>query len=90
VMGGQGAVNILFRDQIKQAEEKGQDIAKVRDQLAKEYTYNVASPFLAAERGELDGIIEPAATRSAVTRSLRALKTKRAELPPKKHGNIPL
>lgn len=90
VMGGQGAVNILFRDQIKQAEEKGQDIGKVRDQLAKEYTYNVASPFLAAERGELDGIIEPAATRSAIIRSLRALKTKRASLPPKKHGNIPL
>jgi propionyl-CoA carboxylase beta chain len=90
VMGGQGAVNILFRDKIREAEEQGQDIAKVRDQLAKEYTYNVASPFLAAERGELDGIIEPAATRTAVIRSLRALKTKRASLPPKKHGNIPL
>ena len=90
VMGGQGAVNILFRDKIREAEEQGLDIAKVRDQLAKEYTYNVASPFLAAERGELDGIIEPAATRTAVIRSLRALKTKRASLPPKKHGNIPL
>jgi propionyl-CoA carboxylase beta chain len=90
VMGGQGAVNILFRDKIREAEEQGHDIAKVRDQLAKEYTYNVASPFLAAERGELDGIIEPAATRTAVIRSLRALKTKRASLPPKKHGNIPL
>jgi propionyl-CoA carboxylase beta chain len=90
VMGGQGAVNILFRDKIKEAQEQGLDIAKVRDQLAKEYTYNVASPFLAAERGELDGIIEPAATRTAIIRSLRALKTKRASLPPKKHGNIPL
>jgi len=90
VMGGQGAINILFRDKLKQAEEQGLDIAQVRDQLAKEYTYNVASPFLAAERGELDGIIEPAATRSSVIRALRALKTKRANLPPKKHGNIPL
>jgi len=90
VMGGQGAVNILFRDKIKQAEEQGLDIAQVRDQLAKEYTYNVASPFLAAERGELDSIIEPAATRASVVRALRALKTKRANLPPKKHGNIPL
>ena len=90
VMGGQGAVNILFRDKIKEAEEQGLDIAQVRDQLAKEYTYNVANPFLAAERGELDGIIEPAATRSAIVRALRALKTKRANLPPKKHGNIPL
>lgn len=90
VMGGQGAVNILFRDKIKEAEEKGLDINQVRDQLAKEYTYNVASPFLAAERGELDGIIEPAATRSSVIKALRALRTKRANLPPKKHGNIPL
>jgi acetyl-CoA carboxylase carboxyltransferase component len=45
---------------------------------------------LAAERGELDGIIEPAATRIDVIKSLRALRTKRASLPPKKHGNIPL
>ncbi len=51
---------------------------------------SVAAAVLAAERGELDGIIEPAATRSAIVRALRALKTKRANLPPKKHGNIPL
>jgi propionyl-CoA carboxylase beta chain len=90
VMGGQGAINILFRDQIKQAEEAGEDVAKVRAKLAAEYTYNVASPFLAAERGELDGIIEPSATRISVIKALRALRTKRATLPPKKHGNIPL
>jgi propionyl-CoA carboxylase beta chain len=90
VMGGQGAVNILFRDKIKEAEQAGEDVAKVREQLAAEYTYNVASPFLAAERGELDGVIEPAATRTSIIRSLRALRTKRASLPPKKHGNIPL
>jgi propionyl-CoA carboxylase beta chain len=90
VMGGQGAVNILFRDKIKEAEEQGLDIAAVRAKLAQEYTYNVASPFLAAERGELDGVIEPAATRTAIIKSLRALRTKRAEQPPKKHGNIPL
>ncbi|MEN9752686.1 MAG: hypothetical protein RL670_377, partial [Actinomycetota bacterium] len=90
VMGGQGAVNILFRDQIKKAEEAGEDINAVRARLAAEYTYNVASPFLAAERGELDGIIEPSATRVAVVKALRALRTKRAQMPPKKHGNIPL
>jgi propionyl-CoA carboxylase beta chain len=90
VMGGQGAVNILFRDRIKAAEEAGEDVAAVRAKLAAEYTYNVASPFLAAERGELDGIIEPSATRINVIKALRALKTKRATLPPKKHGNIPL
>jgi len=90
VMGGQGAVNILFRDKIKAAEEAGEDVEKVRAQLAAEYTYNVASPFLAAERGELDGIIEPAATRVSVLKALNALRTKRASTPPKKHGNIPL
>jgi propionyl-CoA carboxylase beta chain len=90
VMGGQGAVNILFRDQIKKAEESGMDVAAVRAKLAAEYTYNVASPFLAAERGELDGIIEPSATRISVIKALRALHTKRSNLPPKKHGNIPL
>ncbi len=90
VMGGQGAVNILFRGEIKEAEANGEDVAAVRTRLANEYTYNVASPFLAAERGELDGIIEPAATRVAVIKALRALRTKRATLPPKKHGNIPL
>ena len=51
---------------------------------------NVASPFLAAERGELDGIIEPSATRISVIKAMRALRTKRSNLPPKKHGNIPL
>ncbi|WP_026940356.1 acyl-CoA carboxylase subunit beta [Humibacter albus] len=90
VMGGQGAVNILYRGEIKRAEEAGEDVAAVRTKLANEYTYNVASPFLAAERGELDGVIEPAATRVAVVKALRALRSKRATQPPKKHGNIPL
>ena len=90
VMGGQGAVNILYRGEIKAAEAAGEDVAAVRTKLANEYTYNVASPFLAAERGELDGVIEPAATRIAIIKALRALRTKRASLPPKKHGNIPL
>ena len=90
VMGGQGAVNILYRSEIKKAEESGEDVAAVRTKLANEYLYNVASPFLAAERGELDGIIEPAATRIGVIKSLRALRAKRATQPPKKHGNIPL
>ncbi len=90
VMGGQGAVNILYRGEIKRAEEAGEDVAAVRTRLANEYTYNVASPFLAAERGELDGIIEPAQTRVSIAKALRALRNKRASLPAKKHGNIPL
>jgi propionyl-CoA carboxylase beta chain len=90
VMGGQGAVNILYRSEIKRAEDAGEDVAAVRTKLANEYTYNVASPYLAAERGELDGIIQPHATRVSVIKALRALRGKRASLPPKKHGNIPL
>jgi propionyl-CoA carboxylase beta chain len=90
VMGGQGAVNILYRAEIKRAEEAGEDVAAVRTRLANEYTYNVASPFLAAERGELDGVIEPSASRVAIVKAMRTLRTKRASLPPKKHGNIPL
>ncbi len=90
VMGGQGAVNILYRGELERAKEAGEDLKEVRARLATEYTYTVASPFLAAERGELDGVIEPAATRVAVTRALRALRTKSVERPKRKHGNIPL
>jgi len=90
VMGGQGAVNILYRAEIKDAEEKGEDVAALRAKLASEYTQNVASPFLAAERGEIDNVIYPHMTRIAIIRSMRALGTKRASMPAKKHGNIPL
>ena len=90
VMGGQGAVNILYRNDLKEAEESGQDVNAVRARLASEYTYNVASPFLAAERGEIDGVIEPAATRSVIVKGLRALRNKTPKVPEGKHGNIPL
>ena len=49
-----------------------------------------ANPYIAAERGYLDGVIRPAETRLAVTQALRSLASKRETLPPKKHGNIPL
>jgi propionyl-CoA carboxylase beta chain len=90
VMGGQGAVNILYRNDLKLAEEAGEDVAQVRARLASEYTYNVASPFLAAERGEIDGVIEPAATRTLIIRGFRALKGKTPRVPLGKHGNMPL
>ena len=89
VMGGQGAVNILYRAEIKRAEEAGEDVAAVRTKLANEYTYNVASPYLAAERGELDGIIQPHATRVSVIKALRALRGKRATLPPEEAREHP-
>jgi propionyl-CoA carboxylase beta chain len=90
VMGGQGAVNILYRGDLKKAEEAGEDVDAVRARLASEYTYSVASPFLAAERGEIDGVIEPAATRSVIVKGLRALRTKTPRISVGKHGNIPL
>ncbi len=65
-------------------------VAAVRTPARERVPYNVASPYLAAERGELDGIIQPHATRVSVIKALRALRGKRASLPPKKHGNIPL
>jgi propionyl-CoA carboxylase beta chain len=80
----------LYRADIKKAEAAGEDVDAVRAKLAGEYTYNVASPFLAAERGEIDSVIEPAATRSAIVKGLRALRTKTPRMPLGKHGNIPL
>ncbi|AYG04264.1 acyl-CoA carboxylase subunit beta [Gryllotalpicola protaetiae] len=90
VMGGQGAVNILYRSQISDARERGEDVQALRQKLASDYAYEVASPYLAAERGALDSVIEPAATRTSIIKALRSLRSKRASLPPKKHGNIPL
>ncbi|WP_217135125.1 acyl-CoA carboxylase subunit beta [Leucobacter chinensis] len=90
VMGGQGAVNILYRKELAAAEAEGRDVEALRKELSDAYTYNVASPFLAAERGELDNVLEPAGTRLAVIKALRGLRGKRTEQPAKKHGNIPL
>ncbi len=90
VMGGQGAVNILYRSDIAEAEKAGKDLDEVRSKLADDYTITVTSPFLAAERGEIDSVIEPAATRSMIVKSLRGLRSKQADRPLRKHGNIPL
>jgi propionyl-CoA carboxylase beta chain len=62
----------------------------LRAQRITEYEDTLANPYIAAERGYVDAVIRPAETRLAVTRALRALRTKRQTLPPKKHGNIPL
>src|SRR6185312_5052358 len=86
VMGAQGAVNILFRKELAGAE----DPDALRAQLVTEYEDTLANPYIAAERGYVDAVIRPAETRLAVARALRALRTKRQTLPPKKHGNIPL
>ena len=86
VMGAQGAVNILYRRELAAAE----DPDALRARLITEYEDTLANPYIAAERGYVDAVIRPAETRSQVIRALRALRTKRQTLPPKKHGNIPL
>jgi propionyl-CoA carboxylase beta chain len=86
VMGAQGAVNILYRSELASAS----DPAAQRAELVAEYEETLANPYVAAERGYVDGVIEPSATRTEVVRGLRMLRTKRESLPPKKHGNVPL
>jgi propionyl-CoA carboxylase beta chain len=86
VMGAQGAVNILYRQELRQAE----DPVAERARLVTEYEDTLANPYIAAERGYVDAVIKPSQTRVQLIRGLRALRTKRETLPPKKHGNIPL
>ena len=90
VMGAQGAVNILFRKELQKAAEEGRDIEAARADFIRLYEETLANPYIAAERGYVDTVITPSNTRMNVTRALRALRTKRETLPPKKHGNIPL
>ncbi len=86
VMGPEGAVNILFKDDIEQAENPEQR----RKELITEYTAKFANPYIAAGRGYIDEIIEPSQTRTKLINALEMLKNKRDTNPPKKHGNIPL
>jgi propionyl-CoA carboxylase beta chain len=86
VMGAQGAVNILYRSELTDAA----DPVSLRAQLIEEYEDTLANPYVAAERGYVDSVIDPSATRVQIVRALRTLRTKRQTLPPKKHGNIPL
>ncbi len=86
VMGAQGAVNILYRRELAGAE----DPDALRAQRITEYEDTLANPYIASERGYVDAVIRPAETRTQIIRALRALRTKRQTLPPKKHGNIPL
>jgi acetyl-CoA/propionyl-CoA carboxylase carboxyl transferase subunit len=88
VMGAEGAVNILFHREITQAAEA--ERVAVRDRLTREYGAEFLNPYLAAERGYLDDVIDPADTRARLVVGLRLLRAKREERPPKKHGNIPL
>jgi propionyl-CoA carboxylase beta chain len=86
VMGANGAVNILHRRTIADAS----DAEATRKELVTDYEDHFANPYIAAERGYVDAVINPSATRAEVVKALRILRTKRESLPPKKHGNIPL
>ncbi len=86
VMGAQGAVNILYRRELAAAD----DPDALRAQRVTEYEDALANPYIAAERGYVDAVIRPAETRGQVTRALRALRGKRQQMLPRKHGNIPL
>jgi propionyl-CoA carboxylase beta subunit len=86
VMGAEGAVNILYRDEIAAAD----DPAAERARLAATYGAEAADPYIAASRGYVDDIIRPSETRARLIRGLAMLADKRDVNPRKKHGNIPL
>ena len=88
VMGPEGAVNIVYKRELDRAPEA--DREHLRQEKVAEFRERFANPYVAAERGYIDAIIEPSQTRAKLITSLRALKNKRDTNPKKKHGNIPL
>jgi propionyl-CoA carboxylase beta chain len=88
VMGPEGAVNIVYKRELEKVPDAEREA--VRREKIEEFRDRFANPFVAAERGYIDAVIEPAATRARVITALRALETKRDTNPKKKHGNIPL
>lgn len=86
VMGPEGAVNILYRRELEQAG----DGAAFREAKIREYREKFANPYVAAERGYVDEVIEPRDTRARLCAALELVHTKRDQNPPRKHGNIPL
>ncbi|WP_328537731.1 acyl-CoA carboxylase subunit beta [Streptomyces sp. NBC_00344] len=85
VMGAEGAANVIFRRQIAASD----DPDAMRARMVKEYKAELMHPYYAAERGLIDDVIDPAATRQVLIRSLDMLRTKHADLPERKHGNPP-
>ena len=86
VMGADGAVNIIYREELSGAE----DPQKVREKLIAEYQEKFTNPYVAASHGFVDDVIDPAETRPRIINALEMLQNKRDSLPAKKHGNIPL
>ena len=86
VMGADGAVSIISREEIA----KAKDPVAERARLIADYEQKFSNPYVSAELGYTDEVIEPAVTRKRIIDSLEMLKNKRDMIPPKKHGNIPL
>jgi len=86
VMGAAGAVEIVYRRDLAAAE----DVDTTRAQLIEDYEERYSTPYIAAERGFIDDVIDPAETRAILSRSLDLLRGKREDLPKRKHGNVPL
>ncbi|MBZ5703295.1 MAG: acyl-CoA carboxylase subunit beta [Acidobacteriia bacterium] len=88
VMGPEGAVNIVYKRELDKTPEAKREA--LRQEKIEEFRERFANPFVAAERGYIDAVIEPAETRARLITALRALENKRDTNPKKKHGNIPL
>jgi propionyl-CoA carboxylase beta chain len=86
VMGPEGAVDIVYKRELEKADNK----AEMRAAKIEEFRDHLANPYVAAERGFLDAVIQPRETRKKLIQALEMLETKRDKNPPKKHGNIPL
>ncbi len=86
VMGPQAAVEIVYRRELAESP----DPLRRRAELVEDYTERYANPYVAAERGYIDDVIDPADTRRVLIRAFDLLRSKREELPKRKHGNVPL
>jgi acetyl-CoA carboxylase carboxyltransferase component len=86
VMGAEGAANVVFRREIAASD----DPEATRARLVKQYREELMHPYYAAERGLVDDVIDPGETRQVLIRSLAMLRAKHAEVPARKHGNVPL
>ncbi len=89
VMGPDGAINILYRKEVLEAEKSGK-LDAVRAKLVAEYKEKFANPYKAAELGYIDEVIDPDLTRVRLIQALEMLEGKRERAPSRKHGNIPL
>ena len=85
-MGADGAINIIYREQLAASD----DPERMREELVADYQERLTNPFVAASRGFIDEVIDPADTRPKIIRALEMLQNKRDSSPAKKHGNIPL